>query len=65
MDQYTATEVSYKNGFEAGKKATLVALRDGIKNFLSDDYTDVIISEGEVFVPISALKKIVSSLEVK
>ena len=65
MTEYTATEVAYKNGYEAGKAATLDALYKGLETFLSDDETDVIISEGEVFVPISALRKIVSRLEVK
>lgn len=65
MNQYTATEVAYKNGYEAGKHDSINALREGIEGFLSDDNIDVIISEGEVFVPIGALRNIVSKLEVK
>ena len=64
MDTYTATELAYKNGYEAGVTATKNALRKGLEEMLSDD-TDVIISEGEVFVPISALREIVRKLEVK
>lgn len=63
MDKHTATELAYKNGYETGKTATIQALLDGIKEFLSCDDTDVIISEGEVFVPISALQKIVSNMK--
>lgn len=64
MDQYTAIALAYNNGYEAGIAATQKALRKGIEEMLSDD-TDVIISEGEVFVPISALRKIISGLEVE
>ena len=63
MDKYTATEVAYKNGYAAGKEATEKALKEGIEKFLSDDDTEVIISEGEVFVPISALRKITANLK--
>ncbi len=63
MDKHTATEVAYKNGYEAGKAALEKALKEGIEKFLSDDETAVIISEGEVFVPISALRKIITDLE--
>lgn len=65
MDPHTATEIAYKNGYAAGKTDTEKALKEGIENFLSDDDTEVIISEGEVFVPISALRKIVAKIEVK
>lgn len=64
MNMYMATEVAYLNGYDAGKSAAVDALKEGIEKFLSDDETDVIISEGEVFVPISALRKIVTKLEV-
>ena len=64
MDIYTATEVSYKNGYAAGSEAAVKALREGVEKFLTDDDVDVIIAEGEVFVPISAVRKIVSNLEV-
>ncbi len=60
-----AREAKYDEGYEAGKASALDALREGIESFLTDDDTDVIISDGEVFVPISALRKIVSNLEVK
>ena len=59
MDIWTASEVAYQNGYEAGKQSVLETLREGIENFLSDDETDVIISEGEVFVPISAVRKLI------
>ena len=56
-------QAAYEEGYKAGVTATRDALRKGIEEFLSDE-TDVIISEGEVFVPISALRKIVRKLEV-
>lgn len=59
MDIHTATECAYKNGYEAGKQAALDSLREGIQTLITDDETDVIISEGEVFVPISAVRKLV------
>ena len=64
MTEYTKKVLSYKAGYSEGIAATKIALRKGIEEFLSDD-TDVIISEGEVFVPISALRNIISKLEVK
>ena len=65
MDQYTAVEAAYKNGYQAGVTATKIALSKGVESFLSDDDVDVIISEGEVFIPINAMRKIISKLEVK
>ena len=65
LQEAIAREAKYDEGYEAGKQAALDALREGIESFLTDDDTDVIISEGEVFVPISTLRKIVSNLEVK
>lgn len=65
LQEAISREAKYDEGYEAGKQAALDALREGIESFLTDDDTDVIISEGEVFVPISALRKIVSNLEVK
>lgn len=59
MNEYIATEVAYRNGYEAGKQAALEALREGIQTLITDDDTDVIISEGEVFVPISAVRKLI------
>lgn len=56
-------QAAYEEGYKAGVTATNNALRAGIEEFLSDD-TEVIISEGEVFVPISAMRKIVHKLEV-
>ena len=56
-------QAAYEEGYKAGVTATNTALRAGIEEFLSDD-TEVIISEGEVFVPISAMRKIVQKLEV-
>lgn len=56
-------QAAYEEGYKAGITATNNALRAGIEEFLSDD-TEVIISEGEVFVPISAMRKIVQKLEV-
>lgn len=56
-------QAAYEEGYKAGVTATNNALRAGIEEFLSDD-TEVIISEGEVFVPISAMRKIVQKLEV-
>lgn len=53
---------TYETGYKAGKTATLEALRKGIEKFLSDDETEVIITKGEVFVPISAMRKIINSL---
>ncbi len=64
MTEYTATEVAYKNGYASGVTATKDALRTGIDKMLSDD-TEVIISGGEVFVPINAVRKIISKLKVK
>lgn len=54
-------QAAYEEGYKAGVTATNNALRAGIEEFLSDD-TEVIISEGEVFVPISAMRKIVRKL---
>ena len=64
MDKHTATEQAYKNGYEAGVTATKDALKKGIEDMFSDD-TEVIISEGEVFVPISAMREIIRKLKVK
>ena len=64
MNIYAATETAYKNGFEAGVFKTNSALQKDIEEILSDD-TEVIISEGEVFVPISTVRKLISELEVK
>ena len=55
-------QAAYEEGYKAGVTATNNALRAGIEEFLSDDDTEVIISEGEVFVPISAMRKIVQKL---
>lgn len=63
MEDYIATEIAYTNGYDTGKAAMVDALREGIEKFLTDDETDVIISEGEVFVPFSAIKKIINNLE--
>ena len=60
-----ALEAKYDEGYDAGKQAMLDRLKAGIETFLTDDDVDVIISEGEVFVPISALRKIVADMEVK
>lgn len=65
MDQYAAVEAAYKNGYQAGVTAAKDALRKSVESFLSDDDIDVIISEGEVFVPINAMRKIIRKLEVK
>lgn len=54
-------QAAYEEGYKAGVTATNNALRAGIEEFLSDG-TEVIISEGEVFVPISAMRKIVQKL---
>lgn len=59
-----AKEEAFDKGYTAGVSATKAALHKGVEDMLSDD-TDVIISEGEVFVPINTLRKIVSKLEVK
>ncbi len=64
MTEYTKRVLSYKEGYAAGVNATKAALRKGLEEMLSDD-TDVIISEGEVFVPISAMREIIRKLEVK
>ena len=64
MTEYTKQVLSYKKGYNEGIAATKIALRKGLEEMLSDD-TEVIISEGEVFVPISALRNIISKLEVK
>jgi hypothetical protein len=64
MTAYTKRVLSYKEGYAAGVNATKSALRKGIEGMLSDD-TEVIISEGEVFVPISAMREIIRKLEVK
>lgn len=56
-------QAAYEEGYKAGIAVTKEALRKGVEEFLSDD-TEVIISEGEVFVPISAMRKIVQKLEV-
>lgn len=64
MDAYVAAEYAYNNGYKAGVTATKDALKKGIEDLLSDD-TEVIISEGEVFVPICAIRKIIHKLEVK
>ena len=52
-----------KEGYRAGVAATKDALKKGIEDMLKDD-TEVIIAEGEVFVPISAMRKIIAKLEV-
>ena len=64
MDEHIATEIAYRNGYDAGEQAILDRLKTGIESFLTDDEVDVTIAEGEVFVPIGALRKIVD-LEVK
>ena len=51
--------------YDSGKQAILKQLKTGIETFLTDDDVDVIIAEGEVFVPIGALRKIIADLEVK
>ena len=58
-----AREVAYEEGYAAGKQTMLDRLKTGIETFLTDDDIDVIIAEGEVFVPISALRKIVADME--
>ena len=65
MTAAVALEAKYDEGYDAGKQAMLDRLKAGIETFLTDDDVDVIISEGEVFVPISALRKIVADMEVK
>ena len=62
MDKYTATELAYKNGLEKGKDSILEALNKGIENFLSDDETEVVVSDGEIFVPINAVRKLALKL---
>ena len=62
MNEYIATEQAYRNGYAAGVTDAKDTLRKGIEDMLSDD-TEVIISEGEVFVPISAMRKIIRKLE--
>lgn len=57
-------QAAYEEGYKAGVTATKAALRKGLEEMLSDD-TEVIISEGEVFVPISAMREIIRKLEVK
>ena len=64
MNLIAAADFAYNNGFSAGVDATKNALRKSLEEMLSDD-TEVIISEGEVFVPISALREIIHKLEVK
>ena len=49
--------------YDSGKQEILKQLKTGIETFLTDDDIDVIIAEGEVFVPISALRKIVADVE--
>ena len=57
-------QAACEEGYKAGVTATKAALRKGLEGMLSDD-TEVIISEGEVFVPISAMREIIRKLEVK
>ena len=64
MTETAKRAVSYKQGYREGIAATQSALCKGIEEMLTDD-TEVIISDGEVFVPISALRNIISKLEVK
>lgn len=64
MRIFAAAEFAYSNGFDTGVNAAKDALRKGIEEILSDD-TDLIISEEEVFVPLSALREIIHKLEVK
>ena len=51
--------------YDSGKREILERLKTGIETFLTDADVDVIIAEGEVFVPISALRKIVADMEIK
>lgn len=64
MTEYTKRVLSYKDGYASGVRATKAAMSKGLEEMLSDD-TEVIISEGEVFVPISAMREIIRKLEVK
>ena len=64
MRLFAAADFGFNSGFVAGVDATKSALRKGLEEMLSDD-TDVIISEGEVFVPISAMREIIRKLEVE
>ena len=65
LTEAIALEAKYDEGYDAGKQAMFDRLKTGIETFLTDDDVDVIIAEGEVFVPISALRKIVADMEVK
>ena len=56
-------DIGYEVGYEDGKQAMLDRLKTGIETFLAEDDVEVIIAEGEVFVPISALRKIVADME--
>ena len=59
LQEVTARRKKYNEGYEAGKQAMRDLLRKGIERFLTDDETEVIISAGEVFVPISAVRKLI------
>jgi hypothetical protein len=62
MDIWAASEASYKNGYAAGKTSALDTVSEGIEKFLTEEGPDVIISEGEVYVPISAVRQLISDI---
>jgi hypothetical protein len=45
------------------KSDTVRKIQNRVQAFLTDEETDVIISEGDVFIPISAVRKIAKDVE--
>lgn len=65
MDKQDIAEYAYANGYQKGVADTKKSLQEAIEYMLSSNDVDVIISEGEVFVPISTLREVIRKLEEK
>lgn len=62
MNIHDATEAAYLNGYDAGASSALDILRAKIETFLCDD-TEILVSEGEIFVPIQAVRELVDKIK--
>lgn len=51
-----------KKALAKAKADTVMKMQNRVQAFLTDEETDVIISDGEVFIPISAFRKIAKEM---
>jgi hypothetical protein len=65
MNKQDIAEYAYTNGYQKGVADTKKSLQEAIEYMLSSNDVDIIISEDEVFVPISTLREVIRKLEEK